>query len=188
MGDYNINLLKHDSHPHTNDFLNIMYSNNFIHVITRPTRKNDKSGTLIDNIFTNNLIEINHSIQGLFKTDISDHLPIFMINQRIKEKQNVIYSMNRKYTPKTKINLEIWWPKSIGHFYITTKTQTLHLRCFITRFTEIYNVAFPKVKIKSIYYVRKPRLTYGLKKPIKIKNKLYAIMSRKKTAYNSCFI
>ena len=39
MGDYNIDLLKHDSHPHTNDFLNIMYSNNFIPVITRPTRK-----------------------------------------------------------------------------------------------------------------------------------------------------
>ena len=39
MGDYNIDLLKYDSHPHTNDFLNIMYSNNFIPVITRLTRK-----------------------------------------------------------------------------------------------------------------------------------------------------
>ena len=55
---------------------------------------------------------------------------------------------------------------------------------FHNKVTEIYNVAFPKVKIKSMYYVRKPWLTYGLKKSIKIKNKLYAIMSRKKTVYN----
>ena len=32
MGDYNIDLFKHDSHPHTNECLNIMYSNNFIPV------------------------------------------------------------------------------------------------------------------------------------------------------------
>ena len=55
---------------------------------------------------------------------------------------------------------------------------------FQNKVIEIYNVAFPKVKIKNMYYVRKPWLTYGLKKSIKIKNKLYAIMSSKKTAYN----
>ena len=74
-----------------------MYSNNFIPVITRPTRKKDKSGTLIDNIFTDN-----HSIQGLFKTEISDHLPIFMIHKRIKEKQNTFYSMKIKFCPQNK--------------------------------------------------------------------------------------
>ena len=92
--------------------------------------------------------------------------------------------MNRKYTPKTKIHLEIWWPKSIGQFYIITKTQTLHLRCFITRSLKYIAKHFRKFEIKSVYYVRKLWLTCGLKKSIKIKDKLYAIMSSKKTAYN----
>ena len=55
---------------------------------------------------------------------------------------------------------------------------------FHNKITEIYNGAFPKIKIKNVYYVRKPWLTYGLKKSIKIKNKLYAVVSRKKTVYN----
>ena len=106
MGDYNIDILKHESHPQTCEFLDIMYSNNSISVITRPTRKKDKSGTLIDYIFTNNWVEINHSIHGLFKTEISDHLPIFMIHKIIKEKQNTFYSMKRKCSPQNKTNLK----------------------------------------------------------------------------------
>ena len=93
IGDYNIDLLKQESHPQTSEFLDIMYSNNLIPVITRPTIKQDKSGTSVDNMFINNLVGINHSIQGLFKTEISDHLPIFMIHKRIKEKENTFNSM-----------------------------------------------------------------------------------------------
>ena len=55
---------------------------------------------------------------------------------------------------------------------------------FPNKITEIYNEAFPKIKMKNVYYIRKPWLTYGLKKSIKIKNKLYAVMCRKKTVYN----
>ena len=100
IGDYCLDLLKHESYPQTSELLDIMYSNDFIPVITWPTRRKDKSGTLIDNIFTNNLVEINHSIQGLFKTGKSDHLPIFMIHKRIQEKQNTLYSMKRKFSPQ----------------------------------------------------------------------------------------
>ena len=134
MGDYCLDLLKHESYPQTSEFLDIMYSNDLIPVITWPTRRNDKSGTLIDNIFTNNLVEINHSIQGLFKTEKSDHLPIFMIHKRIQEKQNTFYSMKRKFSPQNqKRDLKTWWPKSIGQFCIITKTQILPLKYFIIR-------------------------------------------------------
>ena len=55
MGDYNINLLNHDTLAPTAAFLNMMYSNGFIPLITRPTRSTARTKTLIDDILTNNI-------------------------------------------------------------------------------------------------------------------------------------
>ena len=71
MGDFNINLLNYDMHRQaTNDFVNLLTSNSFFPLISKPTRFTSSTATLIDYIFTNNL-EI-----------LSDHLdPIFQITQ-----------------------------------------------------------------------------------------------------------
>ena len=53
MGDFNLDLLKHDKHPSTEIFLDIMYANSFIPMINRPTRVTKDTYTLIDDIYTN---------------------------------------------------------------------------------------------------------------------------------------
>ena len=53
MCDYNIDLFDIESHSPTNDYNDIMYSNGFIPVITRPTRVTNSSATLVESIFTN---------------------------------------------------------------------------------------------------------------------------------------
>lgn len=80
LGDFNLDLLKYDSKPKVNDFLNLLYSNNFSPCIDRPTRiKRNKHGhvtvSLIDNIFTNDIASKFNS--GVFVTDLTDHFPIF---------------------------------------------------------------------------------------------------------------
>ena len=55
MGDFNINLLKYQSHPETNDFINLMVSHYLLPHILPPTRVTDHSATIIDNIFSNNV-------------------------------------------------------------------------------------------------------------------------------------
>jgi endonuclease/exonuclease/phosphatase family metal-dependent hydrolase len=77
MGDFNLDLMKYHCHHFTSEFLDIMYSNMFFPLITRPTRITSNTATLIDNIFSNHLE--NFSFSGLLFTDISDHLPIFCI-------------------------------------------------------------------------------------------------------------
>ena len=148
MGDYDIDLLKHELHPQTREFSDIIYSNNFILVITRPTRKKDKSGSLIDNIFTNNLVEINHSIQGLFKTEINDHLPIFMIHKRIKEKQNTFYSMKRKFSLQNKNRFKDLMAQVDWTIFYNNQDTNSAFEVFHNKIIEIYNEAFPKMKIK----------------------------------------
>ena len=73
MGDFNLNLMNYQSHNPTGEFLDMMYSNTFFPLITRPTRITSHSATLIDNIFQNSL-ETN-LLSSLLFTDISDHLP-----------------------------------------------------------------------------------------------------------------
>ena len=87
MGDYKINLLNVDTHQLTSDFNDTLFSNGFVPMITRPTRVTSNSATLIDNIFTNqvNNNNINHVMSGILLTDISDHYPIFHIENVVND-------------------------------------------------------------------------------------------------------
>ena len=53
LGDFNINLLKYDIHPPTNEFLDSLSSHYFLPHILQPSRVATNSKTLIDNNFSN---------------------------------------------------------------------------------------------------------------------------------------
>ena len=94
-GDFNIDLLQHDTNTSTNNFIDHLYSFGLHHLITRPTRITGHSKTMIDNIFTTSLSNIGlHS--GLIINDLSDHLPIFLIFEYTHNNStNVIYNTKR---------------------------------------------------------------------------------------------
>ena len=75
MGDFNVDLLKTNSHNDSNEFLNNL--NSHFSYILQPTRLHSK--TLIDNIFFNSLEY--QSISGNLFIEISDHLIQFLILQ-----------------------------------------------------------------------------------------------------------
>jgi exonuclease III len=77
MGDFNIDLLKYNSHQETDDFINALCTLFFHPQILQPTRVTDHSATLIDNIFFNSIEHI--SISGNIVYDLSDHLPNFLL-------------------------------------------------------------------------------------------------------------
>ena len=80
MGDFNINLLNYETHQHTTDFVDQLHANSFVCLINKPTRVKQQSATLIDNIFTNSLSDMDHTIQGIIYSDISDHFPVIHID------------------------------------------------------------------------------------------------------------
>ena len=79
VGDLNIDLLKHEEHRPTSDFVDILYANNMFPLIVKPTRVTDKSVTLIDHIMTNNFDVFSRHKQGILMSSISDHYAIFHI-------------------------------------------------------------------------------------------------------------
>ena len=74
-GDFNIDILTHNSNRGIKYFLDTMYEIGLYPLIDRPTRISNQSFSLIDNIFTN---VTNYNITILIN-DITDHLPVFAI-------------------------------------------------------------------------------------------------------------
>lgn len=77
FGDMNIDFFKCDVHFQTEEFLNMLFANNILPIITKPTRLTDHTATLIDHIYTNSPL-LNFTA-GILTVDISDHLPVFCI-------------------------------------------------------------------------------------------------------------
>ena len=79
LGDFNINLLEHATHPPTSLFLNSMQALSYFPHISRPTRFPDNPDlgqpSLLDHIWTNFTPS---SSSGIFHCGLSDHLPIFI--------------------------------------------------------------------------------------------------------------
>ena len=75
LGDFNINLLNYNDHQAINNFFDSLASNSFILYILHPTRINNHSKTLLDNIFSNFISP--DIISGNIITTKSDHSPQF---------------------------------------------------------------------------------------------------------------
>ena len=77
IGDFNLDLMKHETHSITAQFVEVIFSYGLVPLITKPTRITAHSATLIDNIFTNNTNVL--SKNGLIISDLSDHFPIYSV-------------------------------------------------------------------------------------------------------------
>ena len=185
MGDFNLDLLKHDKHPPTEFVFDIMYANSFIPMINRPTKVTKDTCTLIDNIYTNHYSIKNDNYSGILTTDISDHFPVFHISQKSCE-----YPTNNEYKTIRVIN-EIKTLKFMGKIQ-NTNWSALHpfehcqtyFSNFLRLFKSIYDESFPINRVKIRYRNRLPWLSNGLKSSIKLKNKLYQISLKHPTTFN----
>ncbi len=171
-GDFNIDLL--NPNKVNDDFINTIYSMNLYPKITRPTRITSHCATLIDNIFTNDII--NSTISGLLVSDISDHLPVFMV-----------YDSNYKCTqPAKKAEYRrVRTEESINAFKNGLMSQNWdilynenNINCayeeFLKIFKRLYNKHCPvKISNRKLKYIDHPWITKGLQNACKKKNTLY---------------
>ena len=184
LGDYNIDILNYASHVHTAQFVDMMSSNGFLPLITRPSRVTATSATLIDNIFTNDIGDINHSVQGLFITDISDHFPVFHIAKQMEIEEKDAYIYKRLYGSQNK-DIFCHAMSNISWDEISRATDTQQaFDTFHKHLVKMYNKHFPKIRVKKKYNNRKPWLSEGLKNSIKQKNKLYLKFKKVSSALN----
>ena len=170
MGDYNINLLNYENHQHTSDLIDQLHSNSFIFFINKPTREEKKqSATLIDNIFTNSLSDMDHTIQGIIYSDISDHFPILHINYSFQaanlDSEIVVRNLSQRNKQAfCRAVSEVDWEP----LYISGYAQEF-FTWFHSTLARLYNKHFPKQIINKKYKTRKMWLTELLKNAFKTK-------------------
>ena len=92
--DQNINLIKANDHPSTQEFLDINHSNGILPVIDKPTRVTHSSATLIDNLYTN--YEGTYQSAVLYSY-ISDHFPVMLLfgKQLHKKKEKTQFTFRK---------------------------------------------------------------------------------------------
>ena len=179
-GDFNIDLMKYETHNGTKRFLDCMYGLGLYPLIDRPSRITTHSCTLIDNIFTN---QINYSIRsGLLMNDITDHLPIFALcNYEIKNKKSdpVKYVRNLK-NENVSLLIESLSQEMWNNVLQSDDVNVAYMN-FIETFSKLYNLHCPvkKAHAKGIY--KKPWITNGLKNACRKKNGLYRSFLRERT-------
>jgi hypothetical protein len=186
MGDFNVNILNHEEHIPTSEFLECMYSNSMFPLISKPTRITKDTATLIDNIFvTSNYVE-SSILNGMFVTQISDHLPVFTICYKNKVNTRSQSYENRHITSQ---NLN----KFIEKLRFTDWSDICNnldgpsaFNSFYSLFRKIYDECFPikTLIIKDNYKNRKPWLSDGMKDSIKLKNLLYLKQLKSPTEKN----
>lgn len=175
MGDFNIDLLQHDKHPTTNQFLDNMFSFMLCPIITRPTRLTSHSATLIDNIFTNNISR--NSFTGLLVNDLSDHLPIFtLVYDEIvptlkKNVKTFVRDFNDKNIEEFKSRLKEQNWSDISNFEEPNQAYNV----FLDKYTKLYDSCFPlkTMKGKSLKTLLNPWMTKGILNSVRKKNYLY---------------
>ena len=183
LGDFNLNLLNSDKHPPTDDFINIMFSYSFVPVINKPTRISNKSATLIDNIFVND-IDAAHFFHGILFTDISDHFPLFYIDSSSKLNKNQRKLSYRDYSHTNinsftdKLTRQDW--SNVTNSNNPSEAYTHFHNIFINT----YNSCFPYKQAKNNYKNKKVWLTQALKNSIKNKNKLFILTRRHPSELN----
>jgi hypothetical protein len=182
-GDYNINLLNYDNHSQTTDFVEHVFAQSFIPLITRPTHFTADKSTLIDNIIANSANR--NSISGILLSDVSDHLPVFHILHEnivnnditVMKKLSRVINENNVNRLCSQLSSENW------NFVYGCNDVNDCFGMFHDRFLDLYNHNLPakrsKTKIKTIY---KPWITPGIIKSIKKKHKLYKQSLTSKTA------
>ena len=155
------------------NFVDLLSSHSFLPLITRPTGITNCSATLIDNIFTKHVENLEYSTRRLLVTDVSDHYPIFHINSKSSITESEIYITKRIFNERNKhafqmsVN-EIDWSEIYEASATNNAFDLLH-----DKLGELLNKYFPKVRIKRKYNDRKPWISHCLRLSIKTKNKLY---------------
>ena len=188
LGDYNVDLLKTDSHKDSADFLDMLFSHGFIPLINRPTRITEQTATIIDNIYTNNLNVNDQNLQGILSPNVSDHEAVFhLIDLKLNKKSSDMTHLIRRMNDKSyalyinRISQFDW--ERVKQYTTCQSAFTF----FSTSLKRIFDECFPVVKVKQTYRNRMPWLSEGLKQSIKFKNKLYRIQVKHPTSFNKTY-
>ena len=174
MTDANINLLHFNSCNYAQDFLLTLHSLNLAPFIDKPTRVHRNSFSLINNIFTNKVNE--NIISGNIFSHINDHFLQFCITSSLVLKGIPDRSLARDFSKFSQENF-IHDLSRIDWVDIVSRNETNIDNTFSSFYNKLNKLISKHAPLKPISGRKvksfsKPWITKGIRKSIKMKNKL----------------
>ena len=174
LSDFNVNMLNFETHGLTNDYINALISKSFLPLITLPTRIKNQSATLLDHIWSNKVCNVYNS--GVILNSLSDHFPVFYIEEERQKKIQMPEINTRKINSTTipafcKLIKSASWQNVIYE-----ENPKLAFDNFFETFNSVRDISFPEIKVKPkpIKFVHCPWMSVGLKVSQTRKEKLFA--------------
>ena len=183
-GDFNYDLLKHESIDKVGNFLQMMLDNSYQPCITEPTRIVNKSNpSLIDNIFSNS---VEACISGNLFEKITDHMPSFVIVENVKTraKPKQVKRRNMKNSDplhyQADLNLLLQLLRENSH---PDDAETAYL-IFHDKHNAILNKHYPFEILtkKQAELEFKPWITKGIVRSTRVKARLFKDFKKNQSA------
>ena len=172
-GDFNLNLLDHDTNRKVQIFLNIVYRSGTIPTTNKSTRK---TTTTIDHIFTNSFTDTVFKT-AIFKSNIWSFSCMSLISSSMKQTNNTANTVMYKRVFDTE-SIELFKQKLYETSWDDTEVSQNPdevYKSFLKKISDLYDAYFPKkqqIKLKS-KDLQSPWITNGIKKSSKWKQSLY---------------
>ena len=177
-GDFNLNLLNYAKDIGTYEFLESVFSNNFIPQINLPTRITGTSSALIDDILINS--QENVYTSGNLTTSLSDHLPQFTIIENLLSDTLVkkdVKTLKRDFSKFHSDNF-IRDLKSVNWSVATHNNLNIGFKNFMLIINNLLDKQAPfKEKLRF-----KPWITKRILTAIKQRDKIYKEMIKAKNS------
>jgi exonuclease III len=153
-GDFNIDVLKLNSSDFVDDYINSHHSqshshsqkmNGFLQIISKRTRCTRHTATLLDHVLTNDSRSSYESC--IIVNKLSDHFPVVSFctkNKVIKEQ----YVETRFINENSVLTFKLELSKLSWNDVIECQDTQLSFDMFLSNFLDLYNLFFPKKKVK----------------------------------------
>ena len=178
-GDFNINLLNNSQI--VNIFMNNMFSNHFLPLISKPTRfpnVNGQEPSLLDHFWINSL-DMTYSSHILLN-DMTDHCPIILdipLNspQHIRNNETIqIQFRCKNMANKIKFDTEL---QNFNWLTIKNNNPNDYLDSFVSTINSIYCRCFPiKTKCISGISYQKPWVDNDVKRLLSVKSQYFKLL------------
>ncbi len=163
-------------------YLDCIFSNNYLPIISRATHFGGLNGTCIDHFLCNDLSKVSKT--GIIRCNISRHLPTFLSLDF-----NFDSCDPRKAKPRVKVN-DYLLNQFIAEFnclsFDFNKNSAICFSYFFENFRQLYDKWFlnPKPSVIKHSILRSDWISIGVAKSSDIKNKLYDKWAGNKTRNN----
>ena len=185
-GDFNIDLLKANTHQDSGKYLDILLENHIFPTISKPTRISQNSASLIDHLNVKNITDSARS--GVILDSLSDHCPIFYLSCINQPK-----SQNKPSKPKTRLinentnfKFQTLLSEQNWDLIMNENRPNQAFSSFFGNVKTCYEESFPFINRSSTVKTSpiNPWMTPGLLKSRKTKQHLYSRKSLHPTAHN----